>query len=919
MSIAKLHRPLMGLGFLWAVALPGCAVENEPAVADTFSAGDLSIVTAEDKPVGAAFETQGAAPTGFNLRGGPKHGAVKITADGFVYTPEADYHGKDSFVVEAASEAGTDEAAVSVTIEPVNDAPVAAADNTLTLLEDETATAALAADDVDGDELKFEAVAAPAYGTLALAADGVYTYTPDGDWNGADSFTFRVSDGKAWSKTETVGIVATPVNDAPSADIVVYAGNEFYGGAPITVLAPMLWSDADGDPAGYFYRWEVNGVTVPVAAATLPATYVTKGGQVRAIVTPFDGFTAGADVAGALITVKNTTPTAAALNVTTDEDTAVSASFAGSDPDAADTLAYQVVTAPVNGSLSYPAAGALQYTPNADWNGADSFAYRVSDGTAWSAVASASITVTPVNDKPSFIMVVNSNQVLAPGASITIQAWATDKESDPLTFSWMSDGVTIATGSAYTITAPSEPGAKKELTIRVSDGAAYADSLGRVYSAGTSVADVTVTPGAAANAWTLTAETLNYTGAAVDEIWWRIAGTVTGTGTSIQFSSPGIAGVYQIELAVTDAAGYTGWFTAATALTSPTEWAGWGNDLQSTGQHLWAEGLGAGMLPAPIDTTGAVVYEVFVETDIHTPLSLTADGVLLGQRWSDGFYARRASDGAALWSFDTFTYAPKTSISSGGTGYFASNNGQVRALRADDGFLYWTATPGSGSSREAAIGADGRLFPSSDNSQAFRALNPADGTALWTLTTSPNSLSTNAVVGAGGQSYVGAGSTLYSVYAGGTTEWTLAFPQRLTGIALGGDGTVYAGGLDDTLYAVAPTGAVMWSLNVGQDINPPKIGPDGTIYVKTTNGNLTAVSPAGAWKWKYDCLGTHSPAIGPDGTVYLATFGELVALRPSGAVKWKFEKAGVNFGAPVVDAEGYVYVSTGAGYLYKLK
>lgn len=915
----KFHRQLVGLAILWAAALPGCTTEEEPVAATTIVADDLSVGTDEDKPIGAAFETRGAEPTGFKLRGWPKHGKVKLTADGFVYTPEADYHGKDSFVYEAGSDVGTDEAAVSITIAPVNDAPAATGENTLTLLEDETATAALTAEDADGDRLTFEAVAGPASGALTLEADGAYTYVPDGNWNGVDSFTYRVSDGEADSKTQRVTITVMAVNDLPSAGIVVYAGNEFFGGAPITVLPPMLWSDADGDPAGYLYRWEVDGVTVPVAAATLPATYVTKNAQIRAVVTPFDGFAAGADVAGSLITVKNTTPSAAALNVTTDEDTAVNASFAGSDPDAGDVLTYQVVTGPVHGSLSYPAAGALQYTPNADWNGADSFAYRVSDGTAWSGVATANVTVLPVNDKPSFFMVVNSNQVLAPSAGITIQAWAIDKESDPLTFSWMANGVTIATGSTYTITAPAEPGSKTELTIRVSDGAAYADSLGRVYSAGTSVAGVAVAPAAAANTWTLTAETLNYTGAAVDAIWWRIAGTVTGTGASIAFHSPGIAGIYQIEVAVTDATGYTGWFTAATALTSPTEWAGWGNDLQSTGQHLWAEGLGAGLLPAPIDTTGSVVYEVFIETDIHTPLSLSADGVLLGERWPDGFYARRATDGAALWSFDTFTYAPKPSISSGGTGYFASNGGQLRAMRSADGFLYWTATPGSGSSREIAIGADGRLFSSSDNVKAFRALNPADGTALWTLDTSPNILATSAVVGAGGHIYVGAGSTLYSVYAGGTTQWTLAFPQRLTGIALGGDGTVYAGGLDDTLYAVAPTGAVVWSLNVGQDVNPPKIGPDGTIYVKTTNGNLTAVSPAGAWKWKYDCLGTHSPAIGPDGTIYLSTYGELVALRPTGAVKWRLQRPGVNFGAPVVDAEGYVYVATGAGYLYKLK
>ena len=99
-----------------------------------------------------------------------------------------------------------------------------------------------------------------------------------------------------------------------------------------------------------------------------------------------------AELAGAHIATSNTAPVANAQSVTTNEDTAKAITLTGSDADG-DPLTYSVVTQPAHGTLSGTAPN-LTYTPAANYNGADSFTFKVNDGTVDSAAATVSITVT---------------------------------------------------------------------------------------------------------------------------------------------------------------------------------------------------------------------------------------------------------------------------------------------------------------------------------------------------------------------------------------------------------------------------------------------------------------------------------------------------------------------------------------------
>ncbi|MDI6844046.1 MAG: Ig-like domain-containing protein [Anaerosomatales bacterium] len=185
------------------------------------------------------------------LTAGPSHGTLELSADGgFTYTPDPDWHGQDSFTYAASDGSLSATATVTITVDPVNDAPQAAADAYSTA-EDEALTVGaaqgvLANDtDPDGDSLAATLTAGPSHGTLELSADGGFTYTPDPDWHGQDSFTYAASDGSL-SATATVTITVAPVNDAPQAAADAYMVS-YNVTTTIDAAEGVLANDSDPD------------------------------------------------------------------------------------------------------------------------------------------------------------------------------------------------------------------------------------------------------------------------------------------------------------------------------------------------------------------------------------------------------------------------------------------------------------------------------------------------------------------------------------------------------------------------------------------------------------------------------------------------------------------------------------------------
>src|SRR5438445_797221 len=133
----------------------------------------------------------------------PAHGTVTMGANGaFTYTPAANFNGSDSFTYKANDGLlDSNVATVALTINPVNDAPLAVNDSFAT---DEdtvltiTAPGVLGNDtDIDSPTLTAVVVTGPSHGALTLNANGSFTYTPVANFNGPDSFTYKANDGQA--------------------------------------------------------------------------------------------------------------------------------------------------------------------------------------------------------------------------------------------------------------------------------------------------------------------------------------------------------------------------------------------------------------------------------------------------------------------------------------------------------------------------------------------------------------------------------------------------------------------------------------------------------------------------------------------------------------------------------------------------
>ncbi|HEU4552852.1 MAG TPA: Ig-like domain-containing protein, partial [Chitinophaga sp.] len=137
----------------------------------------------------------------------PVHGSVVVGADGvYTYTPEANYHGSDNFdIIISDGNGGTATVTVSITVTPVNDAPTGTGDSETTL-EDTPVSGAVTGTDIDGDALTYAKATDPVHGSVVVGADGVYTYTPQANYHGADNFDITISDGNGGTATVTVNI-----------------------------------------------------------------------------------------------------------------------------------------------------------------------------------------------------------------------------------------------------------------------------------------------------------------------------------------------------------------------------------------------------------------------------------------------------------------------------------------------------------------------------------------------------------------------------------------------------------------------------------------------------------------------------------------------------------------------------------------
>jgi VCBS repeat-containing protein len=349
---------------------------------------------------------------------------VNAALNGLVFAPTANFAGTAGITIttndvgnSGAGGAHSDTSSVTITVNAVNDAPVAAGDPNYLIAEDATlavnaAAGVLANDfDVDGPTLQAVLFNTTGNGSLTLNADGSFVYVPTTNFFGVDTFTYRATDGSLNSAVVTATITVSAVNDAPVAandpNYAIAEDTTLNVNAALGVLAND--SDVDGPTLqAVLVTTTTNGsltlnangsfVYVPTASffGTDTFTYEASDGSLPST------------VATATITVSSINDAPVAVgdpDYVIVEDTTLTVNAASgvlaNDTDVdGPALQAVLVTTTTNGSLTLNADGSFVYTPAADFFGKDTFRYKVSDGSLDSSIVAATITVTNINDVP---------------------------------------------------------------------------------------------------------------------------------------------------------------------------------------------------------------------------------------------------------------------------------------------------------------------------------------------------------------------------------------------------------------------------------------------------------------------------------------------------------------------------------------
>ncbi|MCW1886467.1 Ig-like domain-containing protein [Luteolibacter flavescens] len=436
----------------------------------------------------------------------------------------------------AAGQTSAPSSEVTYTVPGLPNTAPSAGSFSLSLVEDGQASVTLSGTDAEGDTLSYAIVAGPSKGTLSGTAPNL-TYRPAANANGSDSFTYRVSDGALDSGIATVSIEITPVNDPPVAGAKSLTVPED-GQVAITLTG----TDVDGDSL----RYEI--VSEPTKGA-LSGTPPNLTYRPAANVNGSDSFSyrvsdGSATSAPAMVNITispvNDAPVANGQSLTVAEDTPLSIRLTGTDIEGS-SLTYTVVSQPGSGTLSGTAPN-LTYTPATNFNGTVSFTFRVSDGTANSANATVSITVTPVNDAP---VAVPRTLTTTPGNPVAVVLAGTDVEGSPLTFAIVTppaNGSLGGTAPNLTYTPRSGFTGSDSFTYRANDGALNS----AVATVSISVTDTNRAPQAYGKFVTMMKNksavvTLSGADADADALTFRIVtppanGTLTGTAPNFTYT-----------------------------------------------------------------------------------------------------------------------------------------------------------------------------------------------------------------------------------------------------------------------------------------------------------------------------------------------------------------------------------------------
>jgi len=430
----------------------GAAYSFAPAASDVDTADVLSF-SISNKPSWASFN-----PATGVLSGTPAKTDVGVT----------------SGIVISVSDGSLTAAlpAFSLTVTSVNTAPVISGNPATSVDEGAAYSFTPIASDADAETtLTFSISNKPTWASFNPATGALSGTPAKTDVGLTSGIVISVSDGSLTAALPAFSLTVTSVNTAP-----------VISGSPATSVnegaaysfTPTA-SDADADTTLTF-----SISNKPVWASFNPATGALSGTPAKTdvgvtsgiVISVSDGsLTAALPAFSLTVTNANAAPVATDLSSTVVEDGSVSLTLVGTDPDG-DALSYELVSQPTHGSVSLQGE-VLVYTPEKDFNGADSVSYIAKDAELSSAPAVVSLTVTAVNDNP--VAVVDTSSLQRNDTNqyqLAVLANDVDVDNDTLAIDGASTSVGTVTFNAQglSLTAPDLYVGPVSLRYTLSDG-----------------------------------------------------------------------------------------------------------------------------------------------------------------------------------------------------------------------------------------------------------------------------------------------------------------------------------------------------------------------------------------------------------------------------------------------------------------
>ncbi|MCG9661591.1 tandem-95 repeat protein [Vibrio mediterranei] len=415
-------------------------------------------------------------------------GVFTDNGDGtYTFAPNENFNGEVDLSFSVSDGTTTTEANIDVTVESVNDIPVAGSttysvqeDNSITITDEQLLANS---SDVEGDVSVQDVSYSGTDGVFADNGDGTYTFSPNENFSGEVSFDVVVADEDGATAETSAGLTVIEVNDPPIAGPTSYTIDEdsVLTFSESQVLANA--SDIEGDVSlvGISYDGPHGIFTVNGDGTCSFAPNENFNGEVQLNVTIQDEDGATVDtVINVDVLPINDAPVSGDLAYSVDEDGSVTLSqeqllSQASDVEGDDLTAANL-SAGDNATVTANEDGSFTITPEADFNGDIDLSFDISDGTD-TIVANADLTVNPVNDAA---VVEDVGYTIQEDGSLTftdeqLLAGASDIDGDDLSVADVSysgtEGVFTDNGDGTYTFAPNENfNGEVDLSFSVSDG-----------------------------------------------------------------------------------------------------------------------------------------------------------------------------------------------------------------------------------------------------------------------------------------------------------------------------------------------------------------------------------------------------------------------------------------------------------------